>query len=99
MFFWLVFPLLFETRLCLLLFFHVFLLTPICLLLSRRRAPNKGHDYESLGNNLRESTAVPIPGANAEFLATIGVRYHKHIMLMDILFMSYLGLPDTPFSM
>ncbi|QCD76412.1 Cdc2-related kinase [Vigna unguiculata] len=38
----------------------------------RRRAPNKGHDYESLGNNLRESTAVPIPGANAEFLATIG---------------------------
>ncbi|XP_047176250.1 probable serine/threonine-protein kinase At1g54610 [Vigna umbellata] len=38
----------------------------------RRRAPNKGHEYESLGNNFRESTAVPVPGTNAEFQATTG---------------------------
>ncbi|KAL2964345.1 hypothetical protein AAZX31_16G001200 [Glycine max] len=38
---------------------------------SRRRAANKGYEHESVGRNFRESKAVPIPDANAEFQATM----------------------------
>ncbi|KAL2575156.1 hypothetical protein AAZV13_16G000901 [Glycine max] len=37
----------------------------------RRRAANKGYEHESVGRNFRESKAVPIPDANAEFQATM----------------------------
>ncbi|KHN05279.1 hypothetical protein glysoja_039989 [Glycine soja] len=36
-----------------------------------RRAANKGYEHESVGRNFRESKAVPIPDANAEFQATM----------------------------
>ncbi|KAG4968390.1 hypothetical protein JHK87_034041 [Glycine soja] len=39
---------------------------------SRQRAVNKGYEHESVGRNFRESKAVPIPDANAEFQATVG---------------------------
>ncbi|KAK7411998.1 hypothetical protein VNO78_03443 [Psophocarpus tetragonolobus] len=38
----------------------------------RRRAANKGHEHESVGRNFRESKAVPIPDAHAEFQASVG---------------------------
>ncbi|KAH1212606.1 putative serine/threonine-protein kinase [Glycine max] len=36
-----------------------------------RRAANKGYEHESVGRNFRESKAVPVPDANAEFQATM----------------------------
>ncbi|KAL9321534.1 hypothetical protein ACSQ67_013373 [Phaseolus vulgaris] len=38
----------------------------------RRRAPNKGHEPESVGSNFRESKDVAIPDANADFQASMG---------------------------
>ncbi|XP_020221596.1 probable serine/threonine-protein kinase At1g09600 [Cajanus cajan] len=43
----------------------------------RQRAANKGHEHESVGKNFRESKAVPIPDANAEFEATMGRQGHS----------------------
>ncbi|CAJ1963792.1 unnamed protein product [Sphenostylis stenocarpa] len=49
---------------------------------SKQIAPNKGHGHESVGSSFRDSKAVPIPNANAEFQATLarqGRSYSKRV--------------------